>query len=355
MTAVTLRSISKMYGETAAVEELNLEVQSGEFVVLLGPSGCGKTTTLRMIAGFDQPTAGQIFLDSKDITNLPSRLRNIGMVFQNYALFPSMTVGENIAFGLKQRGTEKRKIDARVEEMLQLIQLPDRRDHYCSQLSGGQQQRVALARALSYSPAVLLMDEPLGALDLKLRESMQIELRRLQRHLEITTIFVTHDQQEAMTLADRIVVMSQGRIQQVGKPTELYEYPGNKFVADFIGKNNFFSGKVISSSSGRYQISLAANASVDLELKTRKNIGDSVEFALRPEQIDLSVERTSGDKRGLIGVVDQRQFSGSVVHYFVRLPWSQTLVIERPATSSVVEIGTAVELSWLPNRVTIFE
>ena len=221
MATVALEGVSKYYGHRPAVDEVSLEIEEGEFVVLLGPSGCGKTTTLRMIAGLVEPTRGVIRIDGSDVTALPARKRNVGMVFQDYALFPHMTVGENIAFGLRERRFDRAALELRVEELLALIRLPGFERRFPDQLSGGQQKRVALARALAYSPSVLLMDEPLGALDLKLREAMQVELRRVQRRLQITTIFVTHDQEEAMSLADRIVVMRDGRVEQIGAPEDL--------------------------------------------------------------------------------------------------------------------------------------
>src|SRR5690606_30639065 len=244
MSDIVLRSVSKSYGSKAitAVNAVDISVAEGEFVVLLGPSGCGKTTTLRMIAGFVDPTSGQILFGGRDVTNVPPRLRNVGMVFQNYALFPNMTVADNIAFGPRQRGMGRSVIDQRVSELLQLVQLESRRDYLPQELSGGQQQRVALARALAFSPSVLLLDEPLGALDVQLRETMQDELRRIQQSLGITTVLVTHDQHEAMALADRIVIMADGVIQQIGSPKALYQQPANRFVADFLGKSNFLNG-----------------------------------------------------------------------------------------------------------------
>ena len=250
MAEVRLERITKQYGQHRVVDEVSLDIADGEFLVLLGPSGCGKTTTLRMIAGLATPTSGSIRIGGADVTATPVRLRNIGMIFQDYALFPHMTVGENIAFGLTERRQPRKQVEARVRELLELIRLPGYEARYPEQLSGGQQQRVALARALAYSPALLLMDEPLGALDLKLREAMQIELHRLQRELRVTTILVTHDQEEAMSLADRIAIMAEGQVQQVGAPEELYHSPANAFVAQFVGKVNLLSGTLTALSSG---------------------------------------------------------------------------------------------------------
>ncbi|MBM3525134.1 MAG: ABC transporter ATP-binding protein, partial [Alphaproteobacteria bacterium] len=237
MADVVLENVSKSFGSVRAVDGFSLVVKEGELLTLLGPSGCGKTTTLRMVAGFFLPSAGRILIGGQDVTTLPPRKRNLGMVFQDYALFPHLTVADNIAFGLRERGAAKEQIRKRVGELLDLIRLPGVEGRYPRELSGGQQQRVALARALAYSPSVLLMDEPFGALDLKLREAMQVELHRILRELKITTIFVTHDQGEAMSLSDRIVVMLDGRAQQIGAPEELYARPATAFVAHFVGRS----------------------------------------------------------------------------------------------------------------------
>src|SRR5438552_3273204 len=238
MSSVTLEQLRKRYRDVEVVKDVALDIAEGELVVLLGPSGCGKTTTLRMIAGLVSPTSGRIRIGGEEIDHLPPRLRNIGMVFQDYALFPNMPVRDNIAFGLQERRLPRKLIDARVGEMLALIRMEECAGRFQSELSGGQHQRVALARALAYEPRVLLMDEPLGALDQRLREDMQREFARIQKALGITTIFVTHDQHEAMVLADRIVVMGGGRIEQVGTPEQLYGRPRTLFIADFIGRTN---------------------------------------------------------------------------------------------------------------------
>src|SRR5919109_31258 len=250
MARVVLTDVSRRFGGVTAVDGVTLDVGEGEFLTLLGPSGCGKTTTLRMIAGFLPPSRGRIVIDGEDVTRLPARRRNIGMVFQDYALFPHLTVAENIGFGLRERGTPRRRIGERVHELTALVRLTGLERRFPAELSGGQQQRVALARALAYTPRVLLMDEPLGALDLKLREAMQLELAQLQRRLGITTIYVTHDQEEAMTLSDRIAVMSEGRILQVGPPDEVYGRPRTAFVASFVGKVTLLAGTVRATHGG---------------------------------------------------------------------------------------------------------
>jgi putative spermidine/putrescine transport system ATP-binding protein len=355
MTAVSLHSVSKVFSGIPAVRDFSLDVQRGEFVVLLGPSGCGKTTTLRLIAGLERPSTGTICLGGKDVTGMPPRLRNIGMVFQSYALFPHMTVGENIAFGLRQRRRDRRTIEARVGELLKLVRLPDRKDSYCSELSGGEQQRVALARALSFAPEVLLMDEPFSALDLKLRENMQFELRQIQLSLHTTTIFVTHDQNEAMTLADRIVVMTGGSIQQIGRPDELYYSPANKFVANFIGKSSILSGKIVAPYPGGYRVALPQDVMIEVLCPNTREVGARVEVVLRPENIDLIVADAPSGTNAIPGVVDQRQFLGNVIYYFVRLPWGQTLLVERSGATPPIELGARVNASWSPANATMFE
>src|SRR5271156_4774080 len=242
--SVRLSELTKLYGATRAVDRLSLSIAPGNMVALLGPSGCGKTTTLRMIAGLIEPNAGDIFIDDRRITRVPVHRRNIGMLFQNYALFPHMTVAENVAFGLEARRLPRAETASRVAGALQLVQLDGYADRMPAQLSGGQQQRVALARCLVVEPALLLLDEPLGALDKSLRESMQVELRALQRRLGITTIMVTHDQEEALTLADQVAIMRNGQLEQLGSPTEVYQQPVSRFVAGFIGVSNFFRGRV---------------------------------------------------------------------------------------------------------------
>jgi spermidine/putrescine transport system ATP-binding protein len=283
---VELRNVTKQFGEVTAVKDITLNIAHGEFFSLLGPSGCGKTTTLRMIAGFEQPTVGEIFIKAQPVAGIPAYKRPVNTVFQNYALFPHMTVAENIAFGLQMKKVPKDEIKRRVAESLDLVQLPDMGDRRPKQLSGGQQQRVALARALINRPQVLLLDEPLGALDLKLRKAMQLELKQIQNEVGITFIYVTHDQEEALTMSDRIAVMDQGVVQQVGMPREIYEHPQNRFVADFIGETNFLHGTVARVDDfvtiQVNELSMAGTAD-----GRSLQPGQAISLAIRPEKINL--------------------------------------------------------------------
>ncbi len=315
MTYLVLSSVRKQFPNGfVAVEGFDLSAASGEFVSFLGPSGCGKTTTLRMIAGFEQPTSGTITLDGTDITRRPPNKRNVGMVFQSYALFPNMTVADNIGFGLKVRGRDKAAIKKRVGELLELIHLPDRRDRYPWQLSGGQQQRVALARALAFEPQVLLLDEPLSALDAKIRVALRAEIRAIQRQLGITTVYVTHDQEEAFSLSDRVVVMSDGRIEQIGVPAEIYNFPATAFVASFVGTLNLLEARVVDAPAGIVTVE-------GQQLRTGKPIeataGSTVSLALRPESVRLGSGADGANQ--LKGTIEDVNFLGSVVRIRMRL------------------------------------
>ncbi len=312
MSRVTLRGLAKSYRETLVVRDVDLEIDEGEFVVLLGPSGCGKTTTLRMIAGLTQPTTGSISIGDADETSLPPRKRNVGMVFQDYALFPNMTVAENIGFGLVERRVPRPEIARRIAAMLALIRMEDYSARYPAQLSGGQQQRVALARALAYEPRVLLMDEPLGALDQKLREEMQRELARIQRSLRITTVFVTHDQQEAMTLADRIVVMNHGRIEQCGTPHALYREPQTLFIAGFIGRQNALPGVAEAVSQHHVTVRLADGSVIEAVNKETVAAGARVVCVVRPEHIAVGIAPIAG-RNAIVTRLQQRNFLGGSV------------------------------------------
>ena len=282
MSELVLTSLRKTYGPTVAVDDVNLTVREGELVALLGPSGCGKTTTLRMVAGFIEPTAGQIMIGGRDVTWLPAHRRDTGMVFQSYALFPHMTVAQNVAFGLEMRKVGRAESDKRVADALSLVRLGHLGDRYPRQLSGGQQQRVALARALVVNPGVFLLDEPLSNLDAKLRLEVRVEIRELQRRLGLTTVFVTHDQEEALTLADRLVVMANGVVQQVGTPEELYEAPANLFVAGFIGRSNVLAGRLVSPGRFESRGGLAVAVPVD------GRAAGPAALALRPERLALA-------------------------------------------------------------------
>jgi putative spermidine/putrescine transport system ATP-binding protein len=314
MAFLELKDINKSFGSTAAVENFNLQAERGEFVSFLGPSGCGKTTTLRMIAGFELPTSGAIRINNVDITRKPPNQRDVGMVFQAYALFPNMTVAGNIGFGLKLKKRPADAIRKRVDELLTLIGLPGKGQRYPYQLSGGQQQRVALARALAIEPQVLLLDEPLSALDAKIRVSLRNEIRAIQRQLGITTVYVTHDQEEALSLSDRIVVMSEGRIEQIGTPFEIYNFPQTSFVAAFVGTLNVLSAKVVDAAAGRLEVDgQEIRAAGGIVGKSR---GDFVSIALRPEIISL--DSASGQANRLRGAVEDITFLGSIVRIRVR-------------------------------------
>ena len=316
MAYLELNNVSKAFAkDSIAVKDFNLHVEQGELVSFLGPSGCGKTTTLRMVAGFEMPTTGQILIEGKDVTSVPPNQRNVGMVFQAYALFPNMTVGGNIGFGMKVAKKPVEEINTRVAEMLKLIHMEGFGDRYPYQLSGGQQQRVALARALALSPTILMLDEPLSALDAKIRVSLRAEIRAIQRELGITAIYVTHDQEEALSISDRIVVMYKGRIEQVGTPFEIYNFPQTAFVADFVGTLNTATAEVIDPQSHLLQldgVQLQAALGFDGMQK-----GDKVSIAIRPERLNfLSVEKKANV---LDCTIENITFLGSVVRIQVMI------------------------------------
>ncbi len=322
MSFLNLTGIQKAYGPNKVVKDFDLSVERGELVTFLGPSGCGKTTTLRMIAGFETPTDGAIHINGKDVTNLRANRRAIGMVFQAYALFPNMTVAQNIGFGLKVAGQPAAAIKARVEEMLAMIKLPQLAERYPYQLSGGQQQRVSLARALAPSPQILLLDEPLSALDARIRLSLREEIRALQRNLGITTIFVTHDQEEALSMSDRVVVMNDGAIEQVGTPSEVYNAPRTRFVASFVGTLNLFDGKIVDAATGAVDID-GQRATTRRKLNGAKP-GDVLPLALRPEALRLGAG--GEDRNTLAGVIEDVAFLGAVVRVRVRLARAAIIV-----------------------------
>jgi putative spermidine/putrescine transport system ATP-binding protein len=345
--SLTLTNLVKRYGESTAVDDVSLTIPPGEFVTLLGPSGSGKTTTLNMIAGFVDVDEGEILLDGAPIANLPSHKRNIGVVFQHYALFPHMTVAENIEFPLKRRKVAKTERSERVARALDLVRLGDYGDRYPRQLSGGQQQRVALARALVFEPRVLLMDEPLGALDKKLREWLQLEFKRIHEELGITFVYVTHDQEEALVLSDRIAVFNNGRIEQVGSAGELYERPQTLFVAEFIGESNVFHGTVRAAGDGAYSLTgdgfdlLAGEASV-------RN-GAPGALVVRPEH--LSIRRDGAtpapEDNMLGGAVRQVIYLGSARKVEVDLPDGRTVTVREPiSTGDAPRDGEAIEVFW---------
>ena len=313
MAYLSLSNVSKQFGEAYAVRDFNLDVEKGEFVSFLGPSGCGKTTTLRMVAGFENPTDGTITLGGSDITTKPQNKRNMGMIFQSYALFPNMTVAQNIGFGLRVRNTSKTDINERVKEMISLVNLEPHKDKYPYQLSGGQQQRVALARALAIRPDVLLLDEPLSALDAKIRVSLRAQIREIQKRLGITAIFVTHDQEEALSISDRIVVMYDGNVEQVGTPFEIYNFPTTQFVANFVGSLNTAVAEVIDPAKGLLNVDGVQFVSA-AKMDTFKQ-GDKVRIAIRPERISFASE---GKKANVVEAqIDNITFLGSVVRVHI--------------------------------------
>jgi putative spermidine/putrescine transport system ATP-binding protein/spermidine/putrescine transport system ATP-binding protein len=347
--SVRLTDLTKHYGRHAAVDHLSLAIEPGELVALLGPSGCGKTTSLRMIAGLVEPSGGEIFVNGAAITRTPVHRRNIGMLFQSYALFPHLTVAQNVMFGLEMRGIRRRSAGERVQEALDLVQLGGHQTKLPSQLSGGQQQRVALARALVIEPAMLLLDEPLGALDKSLRESMQVELRLLQRRLGITTVMVTHDQDEAMTLADRIVVMRDGRLEQIGSPAEVYQYPATRFVAGFLGVSNFFQGTVEGRAGGSVRICCANG--VHLTLPAEAAPSGSVTVALRPEALRVAPDTGAPfGPNAVTATLEQAVYRGFMVHYYLRLPAGEPLIAFQQNTGNGMAVGLepgqAVLASW---------
>jgi putative spermidine/putrescine transport system ATP-binding protein/spermidine/putrescine transport system ATP-binding protein len=323
-TTVHLEQLSKRYGTQLAVDALSLTIEPGTMLALLGPSGCGKTTCLRMIAGLVQPTSGEIFVDGKRITGTAVHKRNIGMLFQNYALFPHMTVAENVAFGLEARRLPRAEITARVAGALRLVQLDGYAQRMPAQLSGGQQQRVALARCLVVEPSLLLLDEPLGALDKSLRESMQVELRSLQQRLGITTIMVTHDQDEALTLADQVAIMRGGRLEQLGSPAEVYQAPASRFVAGFIGVSNFFRGRV-DRRDGQAGCVVTASGPV-LTIADCPPGRDEVTVALRPEAVIIDPAAAADAPNCVLGIVEQIVYRGFVSHIYVRMDNGETLI-----------------------------
>ena len=349
---LSIRQVRKAFGPTVVVQEFNLDVKQGEFVSFLGPSGCGKTTMLRIVAGFEEPSAGTVNIGGKDVTALKPNQRNIGMVFQAYALFPNMTVAGNIGFGLKVAGRPSAEIRSRVSEMLDLIKLQDFGNRYPYQLSGGQQQRVALARAMAPRPQVLLLDEPLSALDAKVRVSLREEIRAIQKELGITTVFVTHDQEEALSMSDRIVVMYNGRAEQVGTPFEIYNRPATRFVAGFVGTLNVIEGTITDPAAGT--VSIAGGAvSVGNRVAGRK-AGEAVSLALRPEAIALG--RREG-RDGLVnGTIREVSFLGSVIR--VRVAVGEALLsldtFNNPASPPPVA-GETAEISFSSSDMLILD
>jgi spermidine/putrescine transport system ATP-binding protein len=356
MSSVRLEEVSKSFKDTVAVDGLSLTVDEGEFFSLLGPSGCGKTTTLRMIGGFEQPTEGMIYLGETNVAGLPAYKRNVNTVFQSYALFPHLSVFENVAYGLRRKSVPNDEITQRVDEMLVLVDLAGFGDRRTTQLSGGQQQRVALARALVNKPGVLLLDEPLGALDLKLRKQMQLELKRIQSEVGITFIYVTHDQEEAMTMSNRIAVMSGGRLEQVGAPQDVYEFPATEFVASFLGASNLLVGEIEGTENGRAKVRLAAGNTIAMPAGRLPAPRGAVRVGVRPEKLQIQpVETGEADKgeNAIDAVVSISTYTGVSTAYECKtLDGSTVVVYVQNLGNAARPIGAAakVRLTWDPDH-----
>jgi spermidine/putrescine transport system ATP-binding protein len=358
LPAIELVGLTKSFtshGEVVqAVKTVDMKIVEGEFFSMLGPSGCGKTTTLRMIAGFDEPTGGIVYLHGNDVTGVPPNKRDVNMVFQTYALFPHMSVADNVAFGLKRKGIAKDEVTRRVGEMLEIVDLAGREKRRPKELSGGQQQRVALARALVNNPRALLLDEPLAALDLKLRQAMQVELKRIQREVGITFVFVTHDQGEALTMSDRIAVMSNGIVEQLGTAREIYEHPATKFVAGFIGTSNLFAGRVHEVSEGTAVIVAGPDERILVPVPGGHCApGGELELTVRPEKMGISAQAPRGSGCAIRGVVTEVVYLGTSTNYNVRTSTgADVTVFTQNATSAddVAVRGDSVWLSWEPRH-----
>jgi spermidine/putrescine transport system ATP-binding protein len=346
---VRLERLTKRFDDVVAVDDISLDIEHGHFFALLGPSGCGKTTTLRMIGGFEEPTAGRIYLGDRDVSGLASYKRDVNTVFQSYALFPHLSIFENLAFGLRRRGVKGDELKRRVLEVLELVGLTGLENRRPRQLSGGQQQRIALARALVNHPRVLLLDEPLGALDLKLRKQMQLELKRIQHEVGITFIHVTHDQEEAMTMADRIVVMNSGRIEQAGSPTDLYERPATEFVASFVGVSNLLPGAAV----GPDRVRLSDGTEVSVPAAALAGRPGNVAIGIRPEKIRLG----AGEANVLAGTVEESAYIGVSTQYVVNTPAGSVTVYvqnERAGTTALAP-GERLTLSWSPESTFVVD
>jgi putative spermidine/putrescine transport system ATP-binding protein len=348
MAQLEIRNLVKRYGDFHAVRDVSLSVADGEFVVLLGPSGCGKTTTLRMVAGFIEPTAGRVMLGGADVTQLPPWKRNAGMVFQSYALFPHLTVAQNVAFGLEMRKMPRVEVDKRVEETLALVRLEGYGGRLPRQLSGGQQQRVALARALAIHPDVLLLDEPLSNLDSKLRGEVRVEIRELQQRMGLTTVMVTHDQEEALTMADRLVVMNEGAVRQVGSQRDLYERPADRFVAGFVGRSTFLDGTV--EAPDRFR------TGGGLSLVCARGVPGKASLSLRPERLEIATAALAGLDNCLPGTVEFVSYLGAMIDIHVRLSPADRLVVQIANREGgfAPEVGQKVHVGWRASAGQVF-
>ncbi|MEO0969049.1 MAG: ABC transporter ATP-binding protein [Cyanobacteria bacterium J06639_18] len=345
---VELKNVFKFFHKEPAICGINLDIRQGEFFSILGPSGCGKTTTLRLIAGFERANAGNILIQGQSMSRVPAYRRPVNTVFQSYALFNHLNVWDNVAFGLRLKRISKKELKARVLEVLELVKMEGLRSRYPSQLSGGQQQRVALARALVNRPAVLLLDEPLGALDLKLRKEMQVELYSLHRELGLTFVMVTHDQEEALSLSDRIAIMNQGRIEQIGQPAEVYEFPQTPFVADFIGDTNLFEGEIVGANNE--EITILTKAGIKVIVYRQKNtnlvVSKSVSVSVRPEKIQLSLYRPSIKNNCFEGRLVNTMYMGTHINYVVELNKSLRINVRQPNTEGSLPNSDMPIYAW---------
>ena len=370
---IKLSSVTKTFGETVAVNDISLQIDGGEFFSLLGPSGCGKTTTLRIVGGFAFPNAGEVFINGKLMAETPPYRRPVNTVFQNYALFPHKTVAQNIAFGLQMKKVSKADISAAVERTLDMIQLPGYGERKPNELSGGERQRVALARALINEPTILLLDEPLSALDLKLRKQMQLELKELQRKVGITFVYVTHDQGEALALSDRIAVMNEGKILQVGTPSEIYDAPQNRFVADFIGTSNFFDGILISTDGEFAQVEANFDQSIKFVCQHSETIpvSTAVTIVVRPERLLISAEPNWDTQNILSGTIQDASYLGTTVQYTVQTDCPNPIIVNQQwqgkdspyqaenesdkMESHHFQQGDKVYLQWMPKNALVLK
>ena len=355
---ITFANVSKHFGNVVAVDDVSFDIERGEFFSLLGPSGCGKTTLLRMLAGFESPSIGEVYIDGQAMSAIPPHERPVNMVFQSYAIFPHLDVRGNIAFGMRKSGLSKAEVNEKVDEMLELIKLPGFGSRGANELSGGQRQRVALARALIKRPKVLLLDEPLGALDKKLREQMQIELRQLQQQVGITFVFVTHDQEEALTLSDRIAVMEHGVVLETESPAQLYESPTTRFVADFIGTMNFFDGVISNNNNGTVSVASDVLGKVEAAGQAPVAAGDKVVVGIRPEKFSLSVDASQTTHNQVEGKMGPSAYLGDRSHLYVYVPGREEPVSVAQqnlarGTSAAMQAEQPVWLNWTEESVVL--
>ena len=358
---IDLKNVTKCFGDTVAVNSVSLEIGGGEFFSLLGPSGCGKTTTLRMIGGFDHPTSGEIFINGVAIGHTPPYRLDVNTVFQSYALFPHKTVAQNVGFGLKMRNVSKRQIEAQVNEFLEMVRLPGYGDRKPSELSGGEKQRVALARALINRPSILLLDEPLAALDLKLRKQMQLELKELQREVGITFVYVTHDQGEAFALSDRMAIMNEGVVCQIGSASEIYDEPNSRFVADFTGTSNFFDGRLLAIEGDRARMRLHNYSDVEFVGRHNRDLreGDAVTMAIRPERIYLTTQLKENSRNRIKGFIRDEMYLGAIIQYTLEASDGMSVIAYQQNLGEGQEnrwqTGDSVYLTWQSEHATVFK